>query len=101
MVKDHIKDDVRMKDYDPTIGDVCYRFSLDALNRFFDKPELCYSLFVYFWAKGKELPDDTFLNRCSTKPDFDFVYRLMLQKAFATLEKGGPSSLNAKLLKLV
>ena len=102
MVKDHIKDDARLSEYDPTIGDVCYRFSLEALNRFFDKPELCYSLMVYFWAKGRELPDETFLNRCSTTPDFDYVYRLMLQKAFDTLEKNpGPNSLNARLLKVV
>ncbi len=101
MVKDHIKDDVRLSEYDPTIGDVCYRYSLDSMRRFFERPELCYALLAYFWAKGKELPDETFLNRCNTKPDFKYVYRLFFEKAFATLEKGGPSSLNARLLKIV
>ena len=102
MVKDHVKLDPRLNEYDPTVGDVCYRFSLDAIRRFFDNPGLCYALLAYFWAKGKELPDDTFLNRCNATPDFNFVYRLFVDKAMSTLQRNSEEdSIEKKLLTIV
>ena len=96
-MKDHIKSDKeRICEYDPLVGDVCYRFSNDAENNFFKNTELCFSLLVYLYAKGKDLPDTTFLNRCTTEPDFDYVYQLFEQKAFAQLlsDKEGYPFLN-------
>ncbi len=64
MVKDHIKDDKeRARKYQPIIGDVCYRFSLEAETNFFNEPELCYAMLWYFHFRGREMPDKKFLTK--------------------------------------
>ena len=46
-----------LENFDHPFGDPCYRYSENAENEFFANVDLAFAMLVYFYSKGRELPD--------------------------------------------